>query len=173
MGDLIARRLDELKADERAAFFAWIEGMTAARDWEDGPAFAAWLREHAATPGDATWVFYDAASGALVGTASLVRRDRTLLAPVGGWVLGGVNVVAGARGQGVGAAIMRWIDGELHQRAAQGQPLGVLLQADNPVAVRLYATYGFRPMDGILGVYVARYGPAAPPGAVDQPGQTL
>ncbi len=112
MGELIARRLDEVAADERTAFFAWIEGMTIERDWEDGPAFAAWLRDHSTTLGDATWIFYDATSGALLGTASLVRRDRTLLAPVGGWVLGGVNVVAAARGQGVGKAILRWIDGE-------------------------------------------------------------
>ena len=160
MGDLIARRLGELTADAHAAFFAWIEGMSAGQDREDGPAFAAWLREHGAIPGDATWVFYDAASGALLGTASLIRRDRTLLAPVGGWVLGGVNVVAAARGQGVGAAIMRWIDGELRRRAAaQGRPVRVLLQADNPVAVHLYAGFGYRPVEGISGVYAANYAP--------------
>ncbi len=160
MGDLIARRLDELAPDAHAAFFAWIEGMTAGQDREDGPAFAAWLREHAAIPGDATWVFYDRATGALLGTASLIRRDRTLLAPVDGWVLGGVNVVAAARGQGVGAAIMRWIDGEVRRRAAaQGRPVRVLLQAENPVAVRLYAGFGYRPMDGIPGVYAAEVGP--------------
>ena len=166
MGELIARRLDELAAAERMAFFAWIEGMTIERDWEDGPAFAAWLRDHSTTLGDATWIFYDATSGALLGTASLVRRDRTLLAPVGGWVLGGVNVVAAARGQGVGKAILRWIDGEARRRArAQGRPVRVLLQADNPVAVRLYASFGYRPLTGIPGVYAAEYAPEPSPAA--------
>jgi len=160
VGDLIARQLDELAPDAHAAFFAWIEGMTVGQDREDGPAFVAWLREHAAIPGDATWVFYDRTSSALLGTASLIRRDRTLLAPVDGWVLGGVNVVAAARGQGVGAAIMRWIDSELLRRAAaQDRPVRVLLQADNPVAVRLYAGFGYRPLDGIPGVYAAEIGP--------------
>ena len=160
MGDLIARRLDELAPDAHAAFFAWIEGMTVERDWEDGPAFAAWLREHAVILGDGSWVFFDALSGALLGTASLIRRDRTLLAPVGGWVLGGVNVVAAARGQGVGKAILRWIDGEARRRArAQGRPVRVLLQADNPVAVRLYAGFGYRPLAGIPVVYGAEYAP--------------
>ena len=161
MGDLIARPLAEVAADERTAFFAWIEGMTIERDWEDGPAFAAWLREHTAIPDDVCWVFFDALSGALLGTASLVRRDRTLLAPVGGWVLGGVNVVAAARGQGVGKAILRWIDGDVRRRAAaQGKPVRVLLQADNPVAVCLYTSFGYRPLAGIPGVYAGEYLPS-------------
>ena len=162
MVDLSARPLDTLTADERVAFFAWIEGMTVDGDREDGPAFAGWLREHAAIRGDATWVFYSQGSGALAGTASLIRRDRSLLAPVDGWVLGGVNVVAAVRGQGVGAAIMRWIDSELRQRACkQGRPVRVLLQADNPVAVRLYERLGYRSVDGVPGVYAAVYAPDA------------
>ena len=160
MVDLSARPLDALTADERAAFFAWIEGMTVEGDWEDGPAFAGWLREHAATPGDVTWVFYERESGALAGTASLIRCDRTLLAPVDGWVLGGVNVVAASRGQGTGSAIMRWIDGELRQRARrQGRPLRVLLQASNPMAIRLYERLGYCAVDGDVGIYTAVYVP--------------
>ncbi len=174
MGDLIARRLDELAPDARSVFFAWAEGMTVERDWEDGPSFAAWLREHSAIPGDTVWAYYDATAGALLGTASLIRRDRTLLAPIGGWVLGGVNVVAAARGQGVGKAIMRWIDGEMRRRAAaQGQPVRVLLQADNPIAVRLYTSFGYRPVAGISGVYAADYGLGPRHGMVDPPLQIL
>jgi GNAT superfamily N-acetyltransferase len=140
---LTARLVQELPPDRLADFYTWIEGMTLDQDREDGADFAAWLRAHARTPGDCVWAFYNAA-GDLLGAASLVKQDRELLAPPGGWVIAGVNVVRQRRGQGFGRAIMAWLEDELTRRAAErGRPVPVRLQTDNPIAVRLYTSLGF------------------------------
>ena len=162
MANLIARLLQELSPSQHAAFYAWIEGMTFALDRENGPDFAAWLRLHERTPGDTVWAFYNAA-GELLGTASLVNQDRELLAPAGGWVVAGVNVMRERRGQGTGRAIMGWIEAELTRRVLSlSQPLRVRLKADNPVAVRLYVSLGFALLPGKTDVFQKVYpsGPA-------------
>jgi GNAT superfamily N-acetyltransferase len=142
-----------LDGARRAAFDAWIAGMTIAEDREDGPGFAAWVAEHAAVAGDVTWAFIDA-DGLMCATASLVRVDRGLAAPTDGWVLAGVNVARAWRGRGVGAAVVAWVLDELRCRAAAAQrPLAVLLQADNPAAIRLYCRHGFAADDRRPGVY--------------------
>jgi RimJ/RimL family protein N-acetyltransferase len=158
MAAVSARPLADLSPHAQAAFYTWIEGMTRAEDWEDGPGFADWLRHHAAIPGDTTWVFADPATGDIVATASLVAQDRDLEAPPGGWVLGGVNVARQQRGRGYGHAVMAWIDAELCRRASvSGRRVGVVLQAENPAAVRLYCAFGFHALPDAAGVYGKMY----------------
>lgn len=158
MAALSGCRLAELDTQAQAEFFAWIEGMTPADDGEDGPDFAAWLRHHAAVPGDETWVFFDPAFEPCVATASLVAQDRALAAPPGGWVLAGVNVARHLRGRGYGAGILAFVETELSARAARtGRSVDVLLQAENAVAVRLYAAFGYAPLTGRAGVYGKSY----------------
>lgn len=154
-----------LDGARRAAFDAWIAGMTVAADREDGPGFAAWIAEHAAVAGDVTWAFADP-DGQVLATASLVRIDRELVAPADGWVLAGVNVARAWRGQGIGAAVVAWILDELRRRAAvTHRPLTVLLQADNPAAVRLYCRHGFVADDRRPGVYRLLVAPPGPAGS--------
>jgi GNAT superfamily N-acetyltransferase len=146
---LLPSLLRELPRDDKHAFYAWVEAMTPEADHEDGPGFAAWLREHEATPGDTTWVFADGATGDLLGTASLVKRDRDADAEPGGWVIGGVNVARERRGQGVGRVIMRFLEGELQRRSAEvGHAVPVKLVAAYPPAIHLYESFGFRRVPG-------------------------
>jgi GNAT superfamily N-acetyltransferase len=137
--------LRDLPPDRKRAFYAWIEAMTRESDNEDGPGFAAWMRHHEAVAGDTTWVFTDGNTGDLLGTASLVKRDHGTEADEGGWVLGGVNVVGDRRHQGIGSAIMRFVEAELVCRAREaGRPVPVKLKATYAPAIRLYEAFGYR-----------------------------
>ena len=83
-GRLAAHALRDLPPDRKRAFYAWVEAMTREADNEDGPTFAAWFRHHEQVPGDECFVFSDAETGDLLGTASLVKLDDALPADEGG-----------------------------------------------------------------------------------------
>jgi GNAT superfamily N-acetyltransferase len=147
--ELTARRLADLPPEEADRFFAWIETLTPELDNEDSEGFAFWLRAHAATAGDDTFVYSEPESGALVGTASLVARDRGLAAEAGGVVVAGVNVVRERRGRGFGDGIMAHLLQEVRSRAeVEARSITVTLRANYPPAIRLYSKHGFRLMEG-------------------------
>lgn len=157
---LSACPLRDLPPDHRQAFYQWIETLTTVEDNEDGAGFAGWLRHHETVCGDVTWVFRDATSDALLGTASLVTHDRDTAADPGGWVLGGVNVVRDRRGSGIGAAIMGFIDAEVMRRArAVGHPVSVKLMANYPPAIRLYERFGFQRVPACKDLFMRTYLP--------------
>jgi GNAT superfamily N-acetyltransferase len=146
---MIAAPLRDLPPDRKRAFYAWIEAMTREADNEDGPGFADWLRDHEAHDGDETWVFTDRDTGDMLGTASLVKRDHDTEADVGGWVLGGVNVVRERRREGIGRKMMRFLEAELLHRAREaGRPVPVKLVANYAPAIRLYEAFGFKRIRG-------------------------
>ena len=157
---LAVKWIQQLSPLERGKFYTWIEGMTVADDREDGQSFSEWLHLHETRPDDKIWVFYDPSTDVLIGTASLVDEDRDLLAPIGGWVIGGVNVIRNLRGRGFGSAIMTWLESELKQRTRKkSNPVQVLLKADNPIAIHLYQTFGFTNIPGKVDVYGKVYHP--------------
>ncbi|HZP82471.1 MAG TPA: GNAT family N-acetyltransferase [Chthonomonadaceae bacterium] len=155
--------LRALPPEQKAAFYAWIESLTPEADNEQGvgpDGFAAWLRLHEPIPGDTTYVFTDRETGALLGTASLVKRDRETEAEPGGWVIGGVNVVGARRQQGIGTAIMRFLEAALqHQAEAENRAIPVKLVATYAPAIRLYERFGFTKVPGSRDEYAKTYLP--------------
>lgn len=134
--------------------------MTVADDREDGRSFSDWLHLHETDPNETIWVFYESDNDHPIGTASLVNQDRELLAPVDGLVIGGVNVLRKLRGQGIGTAIMTWLEREICQIACEkAYPIQVLLKADNPIAVHLYQNFGFAVVPDRVDIYEKFYYP--------------
>lgn len=129
----------------------WIKAMTPAEDGEDGPDFWQWISDNntAVTPGSIydTFLFLDNNTRTVVATASIVRDDRgvgTSYRIPGDW-LGGVNVRREFRQCGIGKLVLQMVDARMHEWARNAkQDIKINLFTDNPIAVRMYESIGYR-----------------------------
>ncbi|MCC6445871.1 MAG: GNAT family N-acetyltransferase [Armatimonadetes bacterium] len=141
--------LRRLCRERKESFYAWIRAMTPELDNEEGTgpgSFEEWLREHETIPDDITYVFYDRATGWLLGTASIIARDRDVAAEPGGWMLGGVNVVRECRQRGIGGCIMQHMDACFQRRADEaGRPVPITLYTAYEPAICIYRRFGYEP----------------------------
>jgi diamine N-acetyltransferase len=123
---------------------------------------------------DVAWYLRDSADGGVWHPVAAVLEDRVVGFAVwavdddgSGWI-GGVVVDAAAQGRGIGRRLVQLLMAQLLEAGAPS--LGLTYAPANTVARDLYASLGFvesgeRDGDEV----VARWTPADPPAAADQP----